>query len=48
MTTCKHRQSLLALIQQACDSGARLQKACALIGLGTRTVQRWRRPEKQE
>lgn len=28
MTTCEHRQILLTLIRQACDSGARLQKAC--------------------
>ena len=48
MTTCKQRQILLPLIRQCCDSGARLQKACALIGLDARTVQRWRRPENQE
>lgn len=48
MTTCKQRQFLLTLIQQSCDSGARLQKACALIGLDARTVQRWRHPENQK
>ena len=48
MTSCQQRQTLLTLIRQSCDSGARLQKACALIGLDARTVQRWRRPEKQE
>jgi len=48
MTSCQQRQTLLTLIRQSCDSGARLQKACALIGLDARTVQRWRRPENQE
>ena len=48
MTTCEHRQILLTLIRQACDSGARLQKACTLIGLDARTVQRWRHPGNQE
>ena len=48
MTTCQQRQILLPLIGQCCDSGARLQKACALIGLDARTVQRWRRPENQQ
>ena len=48
MTSCQQRQTLLTLIRQSCDSGARLQKACALIGLDARTVQRWRRPENQQ
>lgn len=48
MTTYKQRQTLLPLIRQCCDSGARLQKACALIGLDARTVQRWQHPENQE
>lgn len=29
------------MIEQACRAGARLHKACALIGLAARTVQRW-------
>jgi putative transposase len=41
MTTLEQRQTLLGLIEQACQDGARLHKACALIGLGARTVQRW-------
>ena len=48
MSSCQQRQTLLTLIEQSCDSGARLQKACALIGLDARTVQRWRRPENQD
>jgi putative transposase len=42
MTTCEQRRKLLALIGQACDEGARLHKACGLIGLDERTVQRWK------
>ena len=41
MTTLEQRQTLLGLIEQACQDGARLHKACALIGLAARTVQRW-------
>jgi hypothetical protein len=35
---------LLALIVQACLGGARLHKACAVLGLAARTVQRWLQP----
>ena len=48
MTTYKQRQILLPLIGQCCDSGARLQKACALMGLDARTVQRWQHPGNQQ
>ena len=41
MSTLKQRQTLLELIDQACHAGARLHKACAVIGLAARTVQRW-------
>lgn len=41
MTTLEVRHSLLTLIDQAFQAGARHHKACALIGLTTRTVQRW-------
>lgn len=41
MTTCEQRQSLLALIEQARQGGARQRQACELIGLDARTVQRW-------
>ena len=48
MTSYQQRQTLLTLIGQSCDSGARLQKACALIGLDARTVQRWQHPGNQQ
>ena len=41
MTTLEQRQTLLGLIDQACQAGARLHKACAIVGLAARTVQRW-------
>jgi len=33
------------LIDEACNAGARLFKACEILNLTTRTVQRWRKPE---
>jgi putative transposase len=40
------REAVLALIDEAVSSGARLQPCCVLLGLTARTVQRWRtRPE---
>lgn len=44
MIALQQRQILLALIEQACLAGARLRKACAVVGLATRTVQRWLLP----
>ena len=41
MSTLAQRASLLQLIDQACNAGARQHKACAIIGLAARTVQRW-------
>lgn len=44
MTCSQQRLTLLPLIEQACQNGARLHKACAQIGLSARTVQRWKNP----
>ena len=41
MNSLEQRHVVLDLLEQACDTGARLHKACALIGLAVRTVQRW-------
>ncbi len=35
---------ILELIDEAVTSGARQRKACEIIGLSVRTVQRWRKP----
>jgi putative transposase len=45
MTCTQQRQTLLELIKEACTAGARLEAACAQIGLSARTVQRWQHPE---
>jgi transposase InsO family protein len=45
MTCPQRRQTLLELIDEACAAGARLQRACAQIGLCERTVQRWQHPK---
>jgi len=34
---------VIALIEEACTAGARLAKACAVVELSVRTVQRYRR-----
>ena len=47
MTPCAQRASLLALIEQACHSGARLRVACDLVGLHVRTLERWRHANGQ-
>ncbi len=47
MSSLSERQAVLALLAEACDAGARLAPACALIGLSERTVQRWQQPAAQ-
>jgi transposase InsO family protein len=41
MSTLTQRATVLQLINQACSVGARLHKACKIVGLAARTVQRW-------
>ena len=48
MSTLAQRSALLQLIGLACSTGARLHKACAIIGLAARTVQRWLEPGRLE
>jgi putative transposase len=38
----------LALVDAAVASGARLEAACARIGVSPRTIQRWRKPSAEE
>ncbi len=40
MSSLAQRKTTLQLIEQACGAGARLHKACEIIGLAARTVQR--------
>ena len=41
MSCPEQRQTVLRLIQETCEGGARREYACALIGLSERTMQRW-------
>lgn len=36
---------MIFLIEEACTAGARLAKACKIVALSPRTVQRWQRPD---
>lgn len=48
MIALHQRTTLLSLVCQACENGARLVRACRQIGLSARTVQRWLRPESAQ
>ncbi len=39
------RKQLLVWIAQACQAGARLCRACDIVGLSVRTIQRWQKAE---
>lgn len=41
MTRSNERRELIKLIKQAREAGARQEKACGILGLTARTVQRW-------
>ncbi|MGZ4997477.1 MAG: IS3 family transposase [Methylobacter sp.] len=41
MTALEERQKVIALLKDAVMAGARLNKACAVLGLSIRTFQRW-------
>ena len=42
MTSLSQRQTLMLLVDEAVACGARASRACQLIGLSLRTVQRWK------
>ena len=44
MSSPEQRQVLMNLVQRACDAGARRHRACAVIGMTDRTLQRWMNP----
>lgn len=46
MTASSQRQQLIALIEAACRAGARVRRACKLVGLSVRTLERWRAPSQ--
>lgn len=45
MIATEQRRAVLRRMQQACGAGAHMHKACALIGLVARSVQRWPPPQ---
>ncbi len=47
MSSLVERQAVLGLLAEACNAGARLAPACALMGLSERSVQRWQQPAAQ-
>ena len=42
MINLSEREQILQWVDQACVQGARRAKACALLGISVRTLQRWR------
>jgi transposase InsO family protein len=49
MTSLAQRQSITLLIDEAVAAGARQARACEVIGLNPRTLQRWRNdPERED
>jgi len=45
MISTPDRQTAVTLIKEACGHGARLEPACALLGITGRTYQRWTRED---
>jgi len=45
MTTPEERQQVMALVREATAAGARQEKACAVLRLSVRTLQRWQNGE---
>jgi len=48
MIALPQRQAVLELIEEACAAGARLSRACEVVGLSARSVQRWSHPEASQ
>lgn len=47
MSTLTQRQAITELIEQAVRAGARQARACQVVGISERTVQRWQRSPEQ-
>ena len=46
--SAEERQEVLELIDETLSAGARQEPICEMLGLSSRTVQRWRLPENKE
>ena len=47
MISIQEREKAVYLIEEACKTGARQNKACALLGITERTLQRWKNTADQ-
>lgn len=45
MIPLEQRKNLLSLVDEAITSGARQRKACEIVGIAAKTLQRWRQPD---
>jgi len=45
MISFKQREAILAILEEAVTSGARQHKACEIIGINPKTLQRWKTPK---
>lgn len=43
MISTEDKKLILSLIEEACQAGARKSKACEIIGISTRSLQRWQK-----
>jgi putative transposase len=47
--TLQHiKKKIICLIEEACMAGARQEAACSLLGISSRTLQRWVKDENQQ
>jgi len=46
MISVQDRKNAISLVKEAVDGGARQAKACELLGISGRTLQRWQKPAK--
>ncbi len=42
------RKAIMSLIEEAITAGARQSKACSIIGLSPKTIQRWSQPDNEQ
>jgi transposase len=46
MISVQDRKNAISLLEEAVDAGARQSKACELLGISERTLQRWQKSAK--
>ena len=48
LTSLFQRKQIIHLIEEACKAGARQEAACSLLGISSRTLQRWIKDENKQ